>query len=213
MDDVIKSLEKLVYSIALKFTHDKSMIEDLYQQGMLGVINAFNNYDESLNVKFSTYARMYIYGEIYNYYNCNKSIKLNKSIVKTYFLINKAKELLAQNVGREPSVCELSEYLNISEEDITNILNMVQMPLSLEYEYDDNNSMYNFINDDSSNNLYIDELLSYLDENQRNIIMYKYFDGYNQTEIAKMMNISQAKVSREERSGIEKIRSRYKSVV
>lgn len=212
MDDIIKSLNNLVYSIARKFTSDNVMLEDLYQQGVIGIISAFNNFDESLNIKFSTYARMYIYGEIYNYYNCNKNIRLNKNIIKTYLLINKTKEKLYQVINKEPSLKDISLYLSISEEEINYILNVVRDPLSLEYEYDSEN-MYNFIHEDNVDNLYIDEMLSELNDDQRKVIMYKYFNGYNQTEIAKIMNISQAKVSREERNGINKIRTRYKEVV
>jgi len=212
MDDIIKSLNNLVYSIARKFTSDNVMLEDLYQQGVIGIISAFNNFDESLNIKFSTYARMYIYGEIYNYYNCNKNIRLNKNIIKTYLLINKTKEKLYQVINKEPSLKDISLYLNISEEEINYILNVVSDPLSLEYEYDSEN-MYNFIHEDNVDNLYIDEMLSELNDDQRKVIMYKYFNGYNQIEIAKIMNISQAKVSREERNGIKKIRTRYKEVV
>ena len=212
MDDIIKSLNNLVYSIARKFTSDTVMLEDLYQQGVIGIISAFNNFDESLNIKFSTYARMYIYGEIYNYYNCNKNIRLNKNIIKTYLLINKTKEKLYQVINKEPSLKDISLYLSISEEEINYILNVVSDPLSLEYEYDSEN-MYNFIHEDNVDNLYIDEMLSELNDDQRKVIMYKYYNGYNQTEIAKIMNISQAKVSREERNGINKIRTRYKEVV
>jgi len=208
MDEVIIKMNNLVYSIARKFTSDKTMLEDLYQQGVIGIINAFNNFDSSVDIKFSSYARMYIYGEIYNYYNCNKSIRLNKNIIKTYLLINKAKEKLTQNIGKEPNIKEISRYLEIDESAAVNIINMVSIPLSLEYEYDENNNMYSFIKENDDSSIYLDELLCELNDEERKIITYKYFDGYNQSEIAKMMNISQAKVSRDERSGIEKMRVR-----
>lgn len=208
MDEVIIKMNNLVYSIARKFTSDKTMLEDLYQQGVIGIINAFNNFDSSVDIKFSSYARMYIYGEIYNYYNCNKSIRLNKNIIKTYLLINKAKEKLTQNIGKEPNIKEISRYLEIDESAAVNIINMVSIPLSLEYEYNENNDMYSFIKENDDSSIYLDELLCELNDEERKIITYKYFDGYNQSEIAKMMNISQAKVSRDERSGIEKMRVR-----
>ena len=205
---VINKMNNLVYSIARKFTSDKTMLEDLYQQGVIGIINAFNNFDSSVDIKFSSYARMYIYGEIYNYYNCNKSIRLNKNIIKTYLLINKAKEKLTQNIGKEPNMKEIARYLEIDEAAAADIINMVSIPLSLEYEYNENNDMYSFIKENDDSLIYLDELLCELNDEERKIITYKYFDGYNQSEIAKMMNISQAKVSREERSGIEKMRVR-----
>ena len=208
MDEVINKMNNLVYSIARKFTSDKTMLEDLYQQGVIGIINAFNNFDSSVDIKFSSYARMYIYGEIYNYYNCNKSIRLNKNIIKTYLLINKAKEKLTQNIGKEPNMKEIARYLEIDEAAAADIINMVSIPLSLEYEYNENNDMYSFIKENDDSLIYLDELLCELNDEERKIITYKYFDGYNQSEIAKMMNISQAKVSREERSGIEKMRVR-----
>jgi RNA polymerase sigma factor (sigma-70 family) len=211
MEDDIKDLSGLVYSIAKQFTHDPNLINDLYQQGILGIINAKNNFNPNCGTKFSTYARMYIYGEIYKYINCNKMIKVNKDVVKMYSLIIKTIELLEQELKREPTTKDISNYLNIDEEIINNTMQMMNTTLSLNYEYEENNEFNDFlgIKDDYSY-VEISELMDSLSLEEKMIITYRYYEGYSQAETAKLMNMSQAGVSRCETKSLEKMRTRSK---
>ena len=208
-NEQIKKLDALVYKLAYTFTSDKTIIEDLYQQGVIGILKAQQNYNVESNAKFSTYAKMYIYGEMYNYYNSlNKDFKISKETIKTYKLIKFAKEYLTQELKKDPSVTEISKYLNIDESTIFYTLKSMDKVLSINYTYEDS-SLENFIiSSDEYKTLEINELLSELDDNQRKVIMYKYFEGYSQEEIAKIMNISQSSVSRCEHSGISRMRKK-----
>ena len=112
-------LSNYIYKLARSFTNDYSLIEDLYQQGMIGVLKAEKKYDKSSNVSFIYYAKMYIYGEMYEYFNsANKTFKTSKDVLKIYKKIKETKDMLTQELKRLPSIYELSKYLNISENKI-----------------------------------------------------------------------------------------------
>lgn len=210
MDELINSMSNLIYHIAREFTTENDLINELYNQGVLGVYDAYNNYDKSSNTKFSSYAYMYIYGKMYNYLNENRTIRINKDVVKLYKLILKTKEYLSQLYAKEPSISEIAQYLNMNEDVISLTINMVKDTLSLDYEYE-NADFSSFIkNDDAIDNVEINDLLDSLTTEQRKVIYYKYFSGYSQSEIAKIMNMSQSGVSRCEKTSIEKMRSRLK---
>lgn len=210
MEEIIKSLDGLIYNIALKFTNDKDFLQDLYQAGVIGAMKAYNNYNDNKEVKFSTFAYKYIYGEMYILSNCNSAIKLNKENVKLYKLIIKTRQLLEQKFNREINLDEISAYLNIPLNKIFEVYNAHINTLSLDYDYEECNG-YNFIkSNDNYNEVEINDLLECLSEDERKIINYHYFDGYTQSEIANMMNISQVKVSRTESNGLNKIRTRIR---
>lgn len=208
MENIINELSGLIYSIAREFTTDSDLINELFNQGVLGVYEAYNNYDKNSNTKFSSYAYMYIYGKMYSFINANRNIKLNKDVIKLYKLIVKAKDYLLQTNFKEPTNKEIAQYLNIDESTIDITLAMVKETLSLDYEYDEDN-LSSFIKDENftfSDDL--NDLLSVLDSEQKKVIMYKYFSGYSQSEIAQLMNMSQSGVSRCEKKSIEKMRVR-----
>ena len=208
MNEDINDLSGLIYSIASTFTQDKTLIKDLYQQGVIGALNACKNYRSECNAKFSTYARMYIYGEIYRYINCNKTVMINKDIAREYFNILKAYDILTQELNKEPSIKEISEYLNIDEFIINNIIELMRNPLSINYEYEDDNNLENYIKFNDNNNMELNELLDSLSEEERELIIHRYYEGYSQKETAELMNMSQAGVSRCEAKSLEKMRIR-----
>ena len=113
-EEVTKSCSDLIYAIIRKYFKGYE-IDDLYQVGVIGVIKAYNNYKENQNAKFSTYAYKYIYGEIYAYINNSKIVKVSKENIVLYKKINDAKNILSQRLMKEPSVYELSLFLEIDE--------------------------------------------------------------------------------------------------
>ena len=133
--------ENLVYSIINKYSgFDK---DDLYQVGIMGLVQAYKNYNSSFNVKFSSYAYYYILGEVTKYIRENKSIRVSKDILKLKSLIDKTKSLMMQRLGREPTISEISLYLEIDEEKVSDVLCSVCDVKSLDYAYDeDGNEMY-----------------------------------------------------------------------
>ena len=152
---------------------------------------------------------MYIYGEMYEYFNSNnKSIKTNKDSVKLYKLIKKTKELLTQELKKDPSIKDISKYLKIDESIISNNIKQMNSVLSLNYEYE-NNSFSNCIKvENNYENLEIFDMFCDLDDSEKRVLLYKYYEGYSQEEIAKIMDISQSTVSRFEQSGIKRIRTK-----
>ncbi len=214
MDSVdYKKLDGLIYKMARTFTNDVNLIEDLYQQGMLGVLKAQKNFNYNQGTEFLPYVKMYIYGEMYDYFNnANKTFKTSKEIIKLYTIINKTSDLLSQELKRKPSLYEIASYLKLSYEQIEYTMKIMQSTLSINYDYDDK-SLEDYISyNDSYTNVEINELMNDLPNSEKQIIEYKYYEGYNQEEIAKIMNISQSSVSRYEQNGISRMRKNINSI-
>ena len=211
IDENIQSeLNALIYKIARTFTKDETLLEDLYQQGIIGVLKAQKNFNLNQGVDFKSYSKMYIYGEIYNYFNNeNKMFKTNKDVIKLYKLINKTTELMTQELKRKPKIDEISSYLNIPIKDIENTLRLMKTTLSINYEYE-NETLENFISySDSYMDVELDDLMKNLSEEEKKVIKYKYIEGYTQNEIAKMLDMSQSSVSRCEHEGISRMRKKH----
>lgn len=204
--------ENLVYSIVHKYGR-KYDTDDLYQVGMLGLVEARNNFDESLDVKFSTYAYYYILGEITKYIRESKSLKLSKDIIKLNKSINKATDIMTQKLGRIPTTLELSLFLDIDEDKINEALIATQDVQSLDYSYDDENSndLYNLISDKDTIKLELIDLkeeLKRLNPEEKQLIKERYYEDLTQTEISKKTGISQVQISRKESKILEKLKKR-----
>ena len=204
--------ENLVYSIVHKYGH-KYDDEDLYQVGMLGLIQAKNNFNENMDVKFSTYAYYYILGEITKYIRESKSLKLSKDIIKLNKSINKATDIMTQKLGRNPTTLELSLFLDIDEDKINEALIATQDVQSLDYSYDDENSndLYNLISDKDTIKLELIDLkeeLKRLNPEEKQLIRERYYEDLTQTEISKKTGISQVQISRKESKILEKLKKR-----
>ena len=111
-DDVIKSCSNLIYMIINKYFKGGS-VDDLYQVGAIGVMKAYDNYKNEKGAKFSTYAYKYIYGELYAYVNSDRGLKVSKENYILYKKINEGKNILSQRLMREPTINELSNFLEI----------------------------------------------------------------------------------------------------
>ena len=209
IDEEIKNLvvenEALIYSIAKKFKGD---LEDLFQVGCIGLIKAYQNYNNSFNTKFTTYAYRYIFGEIYQYVLRNKNIKLTNDQVKLNTAINKAHDFLSQKNGKEPTDLELSLFLEVPIDKIIENKNILNT-LSLD---DDTNDidLYNFItfdNMDKDELISLRDALNKLNKDEQELIIKRYFYNMTQSEIAKLKGTNQVKVSREEGKVLTKLRS------
>ena len=203
--DLVISNQNLIYSIANKFRGD---IEDLFQVGCIGLIKAFDNFDEREGVKFTTYAYKYIYGEIYKYVISNQRIKITPELVKLNGAINKAHEFLCQQFKREPSASEVANFLEIPIYKLLETKNAMEV-LSLDEEHDDMNFYdvvgdYDIVKDDV---MLLEDALQRLEPNERELILKRYFYNMTQSEIAKEFGINQVKVSRDETKVLSKLRS------
>ena len=184
--------------------------EDLYQVGMVGLLEAKKHFCSDCDVKFSTFAYYYILGEITKYIRESKSIKLSKDMVKLNRSISHAKEVMEQSLGRTPSTEELSKFLEIPEEKINEVLVATQETESLDYENNLGESLYNFVTKTNS----IDTLLDLKDElnnlstDERDLIRFRYYEDLTQTELSKRTGISQVQISRKENKILNKLKSR-----
>ena len=210
IDEIIESndLKNLIMSIANKFYNVEK--KDLYQVGYIGAIKAYNNYSINSDVKFTTFAYKYIFGEMYELAKNNRNIKLNKKVISLYKKIEQAKVLLTQKFNKEPSLEEISRFLEIDISLINDCLITCSNILSLDNESDMQNesNLYAFIGTSPNyeDDILISQALEYLSDIEKKVIDYRYFYGYSQQEIANMLGINQVKVSRIETSSKKKIK-------
>lgn len=203
----ILNYKNYIYGIAKMFKNYKNK-EDLYQAGCMGLINAYNHYNDSMNAKFTTYAYPYIVGEMYKLVTTDKNLKLNYNLNKLALKIEKANVLLAQKYNRYPTTKELAEYLEVSELDIINVLELNNPSLSLDYENNDNISLNDIIPSNTSDidtMIALKEELAKLNELEKEVFIKK-LNNYTQDEIASSLGINQVKVSRILTKTKEKIR-------
>lgn len=200
MDNIIFEYDWLIRSIAKKFYNIEK--EDLYQAGCLGLIKAYNNYKEG-TTSFSTYAYNYVFGEMYALSLKNKNIKMNKYYLKLYKLIIKAKNYLMQEFKRDVSLKEISDYIEVSIDEIEYTLFLMEDMLSLD---DENNHVSYGIDIDYSTSIDLNDSINSLDTLSSTVMNYRYKMDMTQSEVAKILGLSQVKVSRIESSSKNKIR-------
>lgn len=217
-DSVISSCGELIYWIIQR--HFKGYEkDDLYQVGTIGVIKAYNNYKENKNTKFSTYAYKYIYGEIYSYITSNKTVKVSRENYTLYKKINEAKIILSQKLMKEPSIHELSSFLEIDEiiiETAIKSLNSIESIDKVMYTDGKDFTLMDTISDNKDyyniDYLLLSDELNKLPEDERKIIQLRYFEDRTQSEVASILGLSQVGVSRTEQKTLKKIRNNYQNV-
>lgn len=207
--DQLLEYEGLVGSVIQRYTRYFDR-DDLYQVGMLGLVNAWNNFDSSQNIKFSTYAYYYILGEVRKFVRESGLIKVSKDLVKLSGSIEKAKDSMRQRLGREPSVSEVGLFLEIDEEKIRQAEEAMLDIKSLDYSYDDSCELYNSV---KCNEIGMDvDILNLrseigkLDADEKKLIVSRYYEDLTQSETSKELGISQVQVSRKEGKILEKLR-------
>ena len=207
---LIRNNERLIYSIASNFKNYKS-IEDLYQAGCLGLITAYKHFDTTRDCKFTTYAYPYIFGEMRKLVREDKGIKISREISKLNLRIEKAYMILTQKFMREPSIQELSIYLEIPEYYISEAINSLNRIKSIDEPItngDKELTLQDVIGECSNIDdlLMLKDSLNKLNSEERKIIDSRYKEDYTQTETAKIIGISQVQVSRKEQKILKKLR-------
>ena len=212
MEELIVNNSALIYSIA-KYFKDYCSIDDLYQAGCIGMINAYKNYNEELNVKFTTYAYTYILGEMKKLVGENKTLKIPRNMRILNLKIEKAKILLTQELMREPSVLELSNYLDVPPFIINDAINSSNIIYSIDKNINDEakNTLGDIIPDNENvlDTVILNDLLSKLTPFEKDLIEKRYMYDYTQQELAEMYNISQVQVCRKEAKALVKMRKEY----
>lgn len=208
---------KMIYKIAHKYCFGNDF-EDLCQVGQIGLLKALENFNPEVGSDFSTYAYMYIRGEILKYVRENKVIKINKDLITLNKSINSAREALTQKMMRVPTNEELAMFLEIPEEKITEAYLATEYVRSLDYELNDEGkelTMYDSISYEekgyNDNILDLKEELEKLSEVERNLIIARYYEDKSQQETSKILGMSQVQVSRNETKILSKLKSKLAS--
>ena len=202
MEEVL-NYEGLVYSIIKKYPK-RFDFDDLYQVGMIGLMDAYKHYDSSYDTKFSTYAYYYIVGEVNKYIRENSSLKVSKDLIVLNKKIIEAKDIMSQKLGREATNLEISLFLEVSIELIDQALLATDEVSSLDETYE-NVKFYDPINEDILD-LRIE--LDKLSEEEKKIIYSRYYNDLTQSEVSKKLGISQVQVSRNETKILQKLKTR-----
>lgn len=204
---------RLVLSVIKRFSSSNENVDDLFQIGCIGLIKAIDNFDSTLNVKFSTYAVPMIIGEIRRFLRDNNSIRVSRSLKDTAYKAIYAKEHLTRRNLKEPTINEIATEIGIAKEDIVYALDAIQNPMSL-YEpiyTDGGDTLYvmDQISDKKNKeetwveHLSLSEAMKRLGNREHEIISLRFFEGKTQMEVADMIGISQAQVSRLEKNALK----------
>ena len=212
----IKGNLRLVLSVIKRFSASAEQADDLFQIGCIGLMKAIDNFDLSLGVQFSTYAVPMIVGEIRRYLRDNNSIRVSRSLRDTAYKAIYARENYVKTNLKEPTIMEIAKETGISKEEIVYALDAIQSPMSL-YEpvyteggdtlyvmdqiSDKKNREENWVQD-----LALQDAISRLNPREKYIIRLRFFEGRTQMEVASEIGISQAQVSRLEKSALRAMR-------
>lgn len=217
LEKLIIDNQNLIYSITHNFTNYPNK-EDLFQAGTLGLINAYYRFDPNIGVKFTTYAYPYIVGEMCQLVRKDKGIKVSRNISKLNLMIEKASILLSQQLMREPTISELSNFLEVSEYELYEAIRSNNTIQSIDEAINDDEkemTLHDVVGQD--NNVDIDDLillrqaLENLDDFERNLIVNRYMRDMTQSETSKVLGMSQVQVSRKEQKILMKLKDKLVS--
>ena len=219
-EELINGNIRLVLSVIQGFCGREENADDLFQVGCVGLIKAIDNFDTSLDIQLSTYAVPMIIGEIRRYLRDNNMVRVSRSVRDLAYKVLQAKEKLSRENGKEPTIEEIAKELDVEREEVVLSLDAIQDPVSLqEPVYNDGaDSLYimDQVKDKKNTdelwaeNITMNEALKRLNDKERMIIDKRFFMGRTQMEVADEIGISQAQVSRLEKTALEHIKRLYK---
>lgn len=207
---------RLVLSVVQRFSGRSESMDDLFQVGCIGLIKSIDNFNVDLNVRFSTYAVPMIIGEIRRYLRDNSTIRVSRSMRDTAYKALQAKEAFIREQQREPTMEELAKRMGVPCEDIVFALDAISDPVSL-YEpvfesSGDAVCVMDQVGDTKNTDeqwlerIALREAMNQLSPREQRILRLRFFEGRTQMEVAGEIHISQAQVSRLEKSALERIR-------
>ncbi len=213
----IKGNLRLVLSVIKRFSNSNENVDDLFQIGCIGLIKSIDNFNPDIGVKFSTYAVPMIIGEIRRYLRDNNSIRVSRSLRDIAYKAIHAKEILSKELSKEPTIDDIAKEIDIPKEDIVFALDAIQCPVSL-YDpvyTDGGDTLYvmDQISDKKNKEetwveeLSLSDAMKRLNERENYIIKLRFFEGKTQMEVAEEIHISQAQVSRLEKSALKNMKN------
>lgn len=213
IEEIVVENQNLIYSVVNEFGNEINK-EDLFQVGVMGMIKAYKNFDESLNIKFTTYAYTYILGEIKKYIREDRGFKVSRQTSSLGYKIEKARELLAQKYNRVPTYNEIAVYLEIPEYVIAEAINSKQEIKSIDSAVAIDSkelTLHETIpskREDIDSLILLKEELLKLEDNEKELLHKRYFEDMTQTEVANAFGMTQVQVSRSEKKVLTKLKSR-----
>lgn len=216
-DKMIQGNLRLVLSVIQRFSNRGENPDDLFQVGVIGLIKAIDNFDCTMDVKFSTYGVPMIIGEVRRYLRDNNAVRVSRSMRDTAYHAMQIKEQLTNEKNREPTIEEIAKIMEMPKETVVLALESIVEPVSLfEPVFSDGNDTIYVMdqigdkNDDSNwlEEIAIKEAIKNLSDREKKIIGLRFFQGKTQMEVASEIGISQAQVSRIEKNALKQIKGK-----
>lgn len=215
MSKIINENTSLVWNIVRRFNNRGYELEDLFQIGCIGFVKAVQRFNADYETQLSTYAVTMIIGEIKRFLRDNGPIKVSRSLKELAMKVRQLQEESTFKYGKELSINELANKLETSKEEIVAALDATSYIESLDkqlYDNDETTIGEKIVSDDKEYNMLLDRitienLLNKLNDNEKRIIIFRYYKEKTQTEISQLLGISQVQVSRIEKRALEKMRS------
>lgn len=215
-EELINGNLRLVLSVIQRFNNRGEYVDDLFQVGCIGLMKAIDNFDLSQNVKFSTYAVPMIIGEIRRYLRDNNPLRVSRSLRDIAYKALQVRDALISKNSKEPTVAEIAAELKVPREEVVFALDAIQEPISLfEPIYHDGGDPI-FVMDQISDERHLDgqwleglsikEAMAKLNDREKMILEMRFFEGRTQMEVAEEIGISQAQVSRLEKTALKHMR-------
>ena len=217
---LFKENSPLIKSLVKRFLNKGVEYDDLYQIGTIGLLKAINNFDTTYNVKFSTYVVPMVIGEIKRFMRDDGAIKVSRSIKSLNLKIKKYVDEFSKENYRKPTPQEIAKKFEIDESEVIFVMDSASMPISIYTQLDDDSSngllFIDRLNQDNSHediidNIMLKETLKSLDKRDKKIILLRFFRDKTQSEIAKVLGVSQVQVSRLENKVLEKLKEKLSS--
>lgn len=200
----------LVHSLCRRFSGRGIEYDDLYQAGCIGLIKATDAFDGERGVCFSTYAVPVIMGEIRRLFRDGGAVKVSRSVKELGMKITREKQIMEQRLCREPTVSELAAALSVTCEEITEAICAAQPTVSLTREDDGEVSETDLptisAEEEISDRLLIDSALDKLEDNEKQLVIYRYYEYLTQSQTAQKLSMTQVQVSRAEKKILKKLR-------
>ena len=219
MEDLVKDNSGLVWNIARRFINRGYELEDLYQIGSIGFIKAIKRFDINLDVQLSTYAVPYILGEIKRFIRDDGLIKVSRQTKELNIKIKMLSNEYLSKYGEEITVTRISQLLNVSKEEVASA---IESSISIDSidsnNTDDNRSLIDKISNTKDeynvlvNHLDLKKVIRELNDRERQIILLRYYKEQTQTQVGKVLGITQVQVSRIEKKVLEKMKVKLEAV-
>lgn len=216
-DQFVVANLRLVLSVVQRFTGHAEKADDMFQVGCVGLLKAIDNFDDTLNVRFSTYAVPMIVGEIRRYLRDNNSVRVSRSIRDIAYKALQAKERFIKENNSEPSLEQIALMLELPLSEVTFALDAISETVSLsEPVYSDGNEQVRIMDQISDEKncdeeimekLSLNDAIKNLSDREKEILLMRYYVGKTQMEVSEEVGISQAQVSRLEKNALRLIKN------